>query len=83
MMHDGIVTPCAHDGMAAFPGAHRRVYLIPNHEVGEGPDASAPAIAYDEQAGANPVSTSGGNVGQGQYSSTTWAVGQRRDLIDH
>lgn len=51
MMHDGILTPNAHDGMAAFPGAHGRVYLIRNHEVGEGPDAFAPAIAYDEQAG--------------------------------
>ena len=29
----------------------RTVYLIRNREVGEGPDAFAPAIAYDEQAG--------------------------------
>ena len=55
MMHDGILTPNAHDGMAAFPGAHGRVYLIRNHEVGDGPDAFAPTIAYDPEAGGGTV----------------------------
>lgn len=59
MMHDGILTPNAHDGMAAFPGGHGRVYLIRNHEVGEGPDAFAPAIAYDEQAGGGTTQRGG------------------------
>ena len=36
MMSDGIPTPGAHDGMAAFPARHGRVHLIRNHEVGEG-----------------------------------------------
>ncbi len=51
MMSDGTPTPGAHDGMAAFPGAHGRVHLIRNHEVGESADAFAPAIAYDPEAG--------------------------------
>jgi secreted PhoX family phosphatase len=51
LMSDGIATPGVHDGMAAFPGGRGRVHLIRNHEVGDGPDAFAPAIAYDEQAG--------------------------------
>jgi secreted PhoX family phosphatase len=51
MMSDGIATPSAHDGMAAFDAGHGRVRLVRNHEVGDGPDAFAPGLAYDEQAG--------------------------------
>jgi secreted PhoX family phosphatase len=51
MMSDGLVTPAAHDGMAAFGFAHDRVRLVRNHEVGEGPDAFAVGIAYDANAG--------------------------------
>jgi hypothetical protein len=55
-MNDGIPTPGSHDGMAAFPSGHGRVQLIRNHEVGDGPDAFAPAIAYDPEAGGGTVS---------------------------
>jgi secreted PhoX family phosphatase len=51
LMSDGVVTPNAHDGMAAFAAAHGRVRLVRNHEVGAGPDAFAPACAYDLRAG--------------------------------
>ena len=51
MMSDGIATPSAHDGMAAFDAGHSRVRLIRNHEVGEGPDAFALSLAYDPDAG--------------------------------
>jgi uncharacterized protein len=37
--------------MAAFDAGHGRVRLIRNHEVGDGPDAFAPSLAYDPQAG--------------------------------
>jgi uncharacterized repeat protein (TIGR03803 family) len=50
-MSDGLVTPSNHDGMAAFAAGHKRVYLVRNHEVGEGPDAFAPGLAYDPEAG--------------------------------
>ena len=55
VMNDGLATPGAHDGMAAFPAGHGRVSLVRNHEVGEGPDAFAPALAYDAQAGGGTV----------------------------
>lgn len=55
LMSDGIATPGAHDGMAAFPAGHGRVQLIRNHEVGDGPDCFAPAIAYDLEAGGGTV----------------------------
>src|SRR5262245_16650867 len=50
-MSDGLPTPSAHDGMAAFAAGHKRVYLVRNHEVGDGPDAFAPHLAYDVEAG--------------------------------
>lgn len=50
-MSDGLVTPPAHDGMAAFAAGKKHVYLVRNHEVGDGPDAFAPGLAYDAQAG--------------------------------
>jgi secreted PhoX family phosphatase len=54
-MNDGIVTPSNHDGMAAFPAGRGRVRLVRNHEVSEGPDAFAPGLAYDDQAGGGTV----------------------------
>jgi hypothetical protein len=64
-LNDGSPTPGAHDGMAAFSGwtgdddededdrgQWGRIYLVRNHEVGDGPDAFGPAsLAYDPQAG--------------------------------
>ena len=38
--------------MAAFPAGHGRVYLVRNHEVGDGPDAFAPHLAYDPKPAA-------------------------------
>jgi secreted PhoX family phosphatase len=55
LMNDGTATPGAHDGMGAFPAGHGRAYLVRNHEVGDGPDAFAPAIAYDPEAGGGTV----------------------------
>jgi hypothetical protein len=51
MMSDGILTPPAHDGMAALKSFERKVRLVRNHEVGEGPNTFAPNIAYDLNAG--------------------------------
>jgi secreted PhoX family phosphatase len=50
-MYDGIPTPAAHDGMAAFAAGHKRVHLVRNHEIGDGPDAFARHLAYDVEAG--------------------------------
>jgi secreted PhoX family phosphatase len=50
-MADGRTTPSAHDGMAAFAAGHKRVYLVRNHEIADGPDAFAPSLAYDPEAG--------------------------------
>jgi uncharacterized repeat protein (TIGR03803 family) len=51
-MSDGFATPSAHDGMAAFAAGRGRVYLVRNHEVGDGPDAfGPPSLAYDRGAG--------------------------------
>lgn len=54
-MQDGLQTPGAHDGMAAFPAGRGRVRLVRNHEVGDGPDAFAPNLAYDPKAGGGTV----------------------------
>jgi uncharacterized protein len=51
LLYDGTPTPGAHDGMAALPAGHGRTRLVRNHEVGDGPDAFAPGLAYDAQAG--------------------------------
>jgi secreted PhoX family phosphatase len=51
LMPSGTPTPGSHDGMAALPAGPGRTRLIRNHEVGEGPDAFAPGIAYDAEAG--------------------------------
>src|SRR4030095_3019679 len=51
LLTDGPPPPSNHDGMAALPAGHGRARLIRNHEVGDGPDAFAPGLAYDNQAG--------------------------------
>lgn len=53
-MQDGLQTPPAHDGMAAFPAGRGRVRLVRNHEVGDGA-AFAPNLAYDPTAGGGTV----------------------------
>jgi secreted PhoX family phosphatase len=52
IMSDGLKTPDAHDGMAAF-GYRGKVRLIRNHEVRNKPGASiaGKAVSYDETAG--------------------------------
>src|SRR5262245_1493909 len=50
-MNDGRLTPSAHDGMATFAAGKGRIHLVRNHEVGDGPDAFAPNLAYDPEAG--------------------------------
>jgi hypothetical protein len=50
-MNDALLTPSNHDGMAAFAAGQGKVYLVRNHEVGDGPDAFAPNLAYDPKAG--------------------------------
>ncbi len=47
-MSDGIPTPGAHDGMAAFDAGGGRVLLVRNHEQSEGPAYATPA--YDGAA---------------------------------
>lgn len=71
LMNDGIATPGMHDGMAAFPASAGRIHLVRNHEVGEGPDAFAPAIAYDPEAGGGTV-TLEFDTRRGAYVSS-WA----------
>ncbi|MBA2946876.1 alkaline phosphatase PhoX [Streptomyces himalayensis] len=48
LMDDGVRTPGAHDGMAAFRYGDR-VHLVRNHERGAGPAFTAPA--YNPEAG--------------------------------
>ena len=50
-MNDGRLTPSAHDGMATFAAGKGRIYLVRNHEIADGPDAFAPNLAYDPEAG--------------------------------
>ncbi|HKH70800.1 MAG TPA: alkaline phosphatase PhoX [Vicinamibacterales bacterium] len=50
-MNDGRLTPSAHDGMATFAAGRGRIYLVRNHEIADGPDAFAPDLAYDPEAG--------------------------------
>ncbi|MGQ0773333.1 MAG: alkaline phosphatase PhoX [Pseudonocardiales bacterium] len=48
IMSDGIPTPGAHDGMAAFAAGEGRVRLVRNHELGGGTAFAAPS--YDPAA---------------------------------
>lgn len=56
-MSDGLATPLAHDGMAAFPGPGGKIRLLRNHELRNGPQAGAlsPVHAYDPGAGGGVV----------------------------
>lgn len=49
IMNDGVPTPGAHDGMAAFDAGNGLVRLVRNHERGPGPAYARPA--YDPAAG--------------------------------
>lgn len=49
-LDDGLVTPPAHDGMAAFPTAGGLVRLVRNHELRDGV-AFAPRPVYDPNGG--------------------------------
>ncbi|MGH3326206.1 MAG: alkaline phosphatase PhoX [Streptomycetales bacterium] len=55
-LDDGVVTPPAHDGMTAFPGASDNTILVRNHEV-NGPVGAfgEPGLAYDPAAGGGTV----------------------------
>ena len=54
-MSDGNATPCAFDGMAAFPLPNGHVRLIRNHENRDGTDTATvkgdPSRAYDRKGG--------------------------------
>ena len=50
LLRDGLRTPGAHDGMAAFSSSGSRIRLVRNHEVREGP-AFAPGPVYDRAGG--------------------------------
>ena len=50
-MADGVLTPGAHDGMAAFPGDAGRVRLVRNHEINSDAGNFGGAPAYDRRAG--------------------------------
>jgi len=49
-LDDGLITPPAHDGMAAFPTANGLVRLVRNHELRDGV-AFAPRPLYDPNGG--------------------------------
>ena len=66
-MHDGLLVPHAHDGMAAFPGENGRVILVCNHELrpanfdqsafADGLDTQLSAVTeklYDQGGGKTP-----------------------------
>jgi secreted PhoX family phosphatase len=59
-MSDGNATPCALDGMAAFPLANGNVRLIRNHENRDAPDTADvkgdPSKAYDRRGGGGTTS---------------------------
>ena len=56
-MSDGLPTPAAHDGMAAFPLPNGNIRLIRNHEIGYR-DAGTPVAqpVYDPRAGGGTTS---------------------------
>ena len=66
LLSDGTPTPSNHDGMAAFPDEDGRILLVRNHEIGSGPDAFAPDLAYDPEAGGG-TTTIAFDVRRGRY----------------
>ncbi len=56
-LDDGTLLPARHDGMAAFAGPRRRVWLVRNHEInGPGP-AFGPGTPYDAMARGGTTTT--------------------------
>ena len=56
-MSDGVATPLAHDGMAAFPLPNGNIRLIRNHEVRRrARSAEVPDLVYDPGAGGGTTS---------------------------
>jgi uncharacterized protein len=74
IMSDGVATPGAHDGMAAFALANGNVRLIRNHELAGTPGVTVPfgnpGTAYDAN-------------GQGGTTSLEVSPTGNRDLIRH
>jgi len=57
LMSDGVATPLAHDGMAAFPLPNGNIRLIRNHEVRRrARSAEVPDLVYDPGAGGGTTS---------------------------
>ena len=57
LMSDGVSTPLAHDGMAAFPLPNGNIRLIRNHEVHRRPSSEeVPDLVYDPEAGGGTTS---------------------------
>ena len=57
IMSDGVATPLAHDGMAAFPLPNGNIRLIRNHEVRRRPSSEeVPDLVYDPVAGGGTTS---------------------------
>jgi secreted PhoX family phosphatase len=57
LMSDGVATPLAHDGMAAFPLPNGNIRLIRNHEVRRRPSSGeVPDLVYDPGAGGGTTS---------------------------
>ena len=57
IMSDGVATPLAHDGMAAFPLPNGNIRLIRNHEVRRRPSSEGvPDLVYDPGAGGGTTS---------------------------
>ena len=57
-MADGVRTPGAHDGMAAFEGADGLVELIRNHEIAGAATPFDKSLAYDPGAGGGTTTLS-------------------------
>ena len=66
-MSNGVPTPGAHDGMAAFRGRHGRTLLVRNHELGGGAPFSNAVYDPTQQGGTTTVEF---NTRRGEYVST-------------
>src|SRR5687767_14274568 len=51
LLENGLPTPGAHDGMAAFPAGRGLLRLVRNHERGTGTPFAPPEASYDPVAG--------------------------------
>src|SRR5262245_15312312 len=71
-MDDGLATPAAHDGMAAFQGSGSEAVLVRNHELTE-VVAFAPSLAYD------PLASGGTTTLRFDQSTGQW-LGSRASL---